>query len=208
MSNKITLSLSLLLAFAACGTPEASVTPPAPPPVSVPAPEPAPAPPPMTPEERTAATWTLLREHGITASFDEISRSRVVGEAMAAGMPTMASTRDQLSAWPSGPDYSTLARNATRHVGTPIAFTGRIVTIREANDGTTTLYMSTGSYGSRPLYVIVPHPLTRAREGQRVRVYGKVLGAYSYEAINGHHMTVPALLAGTARTANRRRHRY
>lgn len=98
--------------------------------------------------------------------------------------------------------YEELARNGDSHIGEKVKFYGQVLQVMNGDDNTVTLRVSTKSSGYGNWYddvVLVQYEYKSGQpkflEDDMITFYGYVYGDYSYEAVSGATITIPAVLA-------------
>jgi hypothetical protein len=93
--------------------------------------------------------------------------------------------------------YAMLERNAERYHGTPVVFTGEVLEIQDVPESNAAYFrMALNDSYSRPVAVFaLSPPPDEVVRGRRVRVYGTIGGAYSYQSQAGWDITIPKLNA-------------
>ncbi|WP_085506530.1 hypothetical protein [Thalassobacillus devorans] len=90
-------------------------------------------------------------------------------------------------------DFKQLDKNADRHAGEYVTYTGEIIQIMEGND-LTQIRLALDDWGDQVLFVEY-NGYTDFVEGDNVTIYGEVYGSYSYESQAGWEITLPGILA-------------
>lgn len=90
-------------------------------------------------------------------------------------------------------DYKQLDKNADKHAGKYVTYSGEIIQIIE-EDGYTNIRMSLDEYHNDILY-IEHDDETEFVEGDNITVFGEIYGNYEYKSQAGWNISVPAIFA-------------
>ncbi|MFD1019768.1 hypothetical protein [Thalassobacillus hwangdonensis] len=90
-------------------------------------------------------------------------------------------------------DFKQLDKNADRHAGKYVTYTGEIIQIMEG-DNYTQIRLALDDWGNEVLFVEYDG-YTDFVEGDKVTIYGEVYGSYSYQSQAGWEITLPGILA-------------
>lgn len=90
-------------------------------------------------------------------------------------------------------DYKQLDKNANKHAGKYVTYSGEIVQIME-DSGYTNIRLGLDEYNTDIIFIEYDNE-TEFVEGDEVTVYGEMVGNYSYESQAGWTIEVPAILA-------------
>lgn len=93
-------------------------------------------------------------------------------------------------------DYKAIARNPDSYDGTMIKFDGKVLQVMESDLYNVYRIASKGNYDN-VVYVkyILPKGSPRILEDDKVTVYGKCTGVYTYETVRGDEITIPSCWA-------------
>lgn len=98
--------------------------------------------------------------------------------------------------------YEELARNGNSHIGEKVKFYGQVLQVMNGSGNSVTLRVSTKSSAYGNWYddvVLVEYEYKSGQpkflEDDMITFYGYVYGDYSYEAVSGATITIPAVLA-------------
>lgn len=186
------LSIGFVTGRMTAPTPAAFVSAP-PPAVTAPLAEPAvpsaPAPAPEPPAQLTMeGLWA------VNPTLPEVVNAPDLIAVMLEGAPGPNDEAAQ-RAWPADLDFATLSRNPNRHKQSPAVFSGTVDQVIEEDNGVTHMRISLRSYGRDTIWATTQHPVPGAiRDGSRVRIYGRVLGQYTYTSQAQHEISLPAIL--------------
>lgn len=110
---------------------------------------------------------------------------------------------DTIAEWPGGPNYGQIERSPDRWYGEACKFSGRVLEVHDNPDGSVFMRVGTGSYGSKPIAVMMPTISHSGQdtdwliEGSYVGFAGFLTGSYSYVSQAGWNISIPSvLLAG------------
>ncbi len=104
-------------------------------------------------------------------------------------------------------DYTSLARNPNQYKGNYYTFTGEVIQVlNDGNDVTLRVNVTPKryTYSNETYYedtILVSYTYSnsyesRILEDDIITIYGQSIGTYTYEAITGAPITVPAIIAG------------
>lgn len=95
-----------------------------------------------------------------------------------------------------------MARNGNSHIGEKVKFYGQVLQVMNGSGNSVTLRVSTKSSAYGNWYddvVLVEYEYKSSQpkflEDDMITFYGYVYGDYSYEAVSGATITIPAVLA-------------
>lgn len=92
--------------------------------------------------------------------------------------------------------YATVARNPDGYKGQNLAFNGEVLQVQESSDETDIRLAVNGDYNDVVMVGFNPSIVQgRVLENDYITVYGQCAGLYSYEAVLGNQVSVPALWA-------------
>jgi len=90
-------------------------------------------------------------------------------------------------------DFKQLDKNADKHDGELVKYSGKIIQIFES-DGSTELRLGMGTYGQDVVYVYYDDE-TEFVEDDKITVYGEVKGNHTYDTTIGGQVTLPLIFA-------------
>src|SRR5699024_10467969 len=90
-------------------------------------------------------------------------------------------------------DFKQLYKNADKHDGELVKYSGKIIQIFES-DGSTELRLGMGTYGQDVVYVYYDDE-TEFVEDDKITVYGEVKGNHTYDTTIGGQVTLPLIFA-------------
>jgi hypothetical protein len=129
---------------------------------------------------------------GMTGGFSDTGNSPATPRRTTAP-PTLTASQLQQSA--ISVPFDALARNTEQYTGRLLALSGTVIQVSE-EDGEAYLRVNMdGEFGQTVLIVYPDYSKARVLEGDNVKLVAKVEGRFTYTAVLGNEITLPALTA-------------
>lgn len=108
---------------------------------------------------------------------------------------TFTLTEEEIKAtYKTGISYNQLSRDPDLYKGEKVKFSGKVLQVMEDSDIVAIRLATKGGYDN-VIYLAVPNSLIDSRilEDDRITIYGKARGLYSYESVLGATITLPLI---------------